>query len=941
MKERVLLLTDIFPCKKYSGGILSQQLSQFLLDEKYLLFCVCIKYKGLVFEYIDDEIETKVKTIYLEKPEENIGDFKLYKKKLKVIINKTLRFIDENKIDVVWCPIQGETLLRVLNEIQDKRKKIRIIPQIWDPIRWGFYELKYSKEKTNELLNMYDKVIKQSHGVLTSSNPMNSAYQKKYNNNCKTTYLSFSIEKEEYNLNKKSNEFVILMAGQPYASLGIGCLLNSLDSIGWKYKNKKIVFRIFGNPTYYNFKDDPRIDFRGYVPQSTLIEEQKKADLLYCSYFFENHEVFEEVSHLSYPSKVTSYIPSGVPILIHSFNDTSIYKHFEKYKAGYLLNSLNSGDIITTIKNIINNQGTTKEKKVVKNTYKLFKETFSVEQNRKNFFDILGLSYRKDSPIRILELNNEDLQGRRFNGYDIMEKLNKKDVFSINQLVTYKKSNNNNVLKIYKSDKEQALEYLLLDFEAKYMSVHSCLSTSSPHILSSEIFKKSQVVHLHLIHNLKLSLISLIEICNKKPTIISIHDPWIFTGRCVHYEECKKYMTGCNNCPNLSSPFPLKKDNCSELWNLKKYVYDHIDVDYVVSSKYMYDLFKNSPLTSGKRVHLIPFGIDINYFSKDISHEEALKRYNIPKDNIVLFHRAQNEFKGTNYVVEALNMLNTKKKITIITCTTKGLLDSLKDRYQVIDLGDINSEEMKYAYNACDIFLMPSIGESFGLMAVEAMSCSKPVIVFNNTALPSVVNAPTCGIAVDNKNSKKLMEAIKYLVEDKKERIKRGKLSRKLVEDKYDEKKYIKKIEKLYLSALKRKHDFTNSTILNNKIENNKNVRYMKYILNKLTKQIFNKKSKEYNNLIFKRKEILNPRNKKIQYSNLSVQLLLNEYNNKLIGEYDNYNPELYTINYLDKFKIYRMMRRLIYLLINDRKQIPKITKRKVSNLKKALKKKK
>ena len=763
---------------------------------------------------------------------------------------------------------------------------------------------------------------------------MSEAYEEKYKVKCRPAYLAFDIN-EEYNTDN-NKEFVILMAGQPYASLGIDALLEAMDSINWKYKNKRIVFRVFGNPMYCPFKDDPRVDFRGFVSQDVLIEEQKKADLLYCSYFFEDHPVFKEVSQLSYPSKVTSYIPSGVPIIIHSFDDTSIYKHVKKYNAGYLLSSIDPKDIIKTIKEAIDNQSTSKEKELIKNAYKLFKETFGIEKNKKDFFEVLDLPYKKSNKKRLLEINYIDLPGKRFNGYDIMEELNKKNDFLVNQLVTYKQSDNKNVIKLY-NDREQQLEYALLEFEDKFLSVHNVLSNSSPHILSSESFKKSDIVHIHMIHNLKMSLISLIDICNRKPTVISIHDPWNFTGRCVHYGECNNYLTGCHKCPNLDTLFPLRKDNCSELWKIKKYVYKNLDVDYVVSSKYMYDLFKSSPLTKGKKVHLIPFGIDIDFFSKDVTHEQALKKYKIPKDNIVIFHRAQKEFKGTNYLVEALKMLKTDKDITVITCSEKGLLDSLKDKYQIIDLGNIDSEELKYAYNACDIFLMPSIGESFGMMAIEAMSCSKPVIVFNNTALPSVTFAPDCGIAVENKNSTKLMEAIKLLVEDDKERKRRGTLSRKIVKENYDVKIYNKKMEELYKEVLNRKHDYSGINILNSKIENNINVKYMKSLLNSLTKQLFDKESDQYNNLIYPKEEIKYPRWRKIEYSDISVQLLINDYNNKISVYGHDFAPKVVENTFLNKFRLYRMIKRFIYLILHDRQLLVLTIKRKFNTLKRII----
>ncbi|MDO5394133.1 MAG: hypothetical protein Q4F33_05985, partial [Mycoplasmatota bacterium] len=171
-----------------------------------------------------------------------------------------------------------------------------------------------------------------------------------------------------------------------------------------------------------------------------------------------------------------------------------------------------------------------------------------------------------------------------------------------------------------------------------------------------------------MFHNTKLSLFSLIKIAKEKKVVISLHDPWFLTGRCVHFLSCDNWQTGCQNCPDLHSLFPFDKDNCSELWNLKKYIFDNIDIDLVLPSNWMLNLIKKSPIFENQKNYFkIPFGIDVNKFAK-ISYESARKELDIKSNEIVLFFRAQNEFKGTPYIIEALKELETDRKITLLTC---------------------------------------------------------------------------------------------------------------------------------------------------------------------------------------------------------------------------------------------------------------------------------
>lgn len=514
-----------------------------------------------------------------------------------------------------------------------------------------------------------------------------------------------------------------------------------------------------------------------------------------------------------------------------------------------------------------------------------------------------------EKKLKVLEVNNIDLSGRRFNGYDLMNNTTD-DTVEIKQMVIHKQSKNEKVKRLLKNYEQMKILERLEEFERKELSVHSNLSITSPALLSSKEYKEADVIHFHMFHNTKLSLISLLQICSEKKVVMSFHDPWSITGRCVHFGECKKWQTGCKECDSLNTLFEFSEDNCNSMWKLKKRVYEKINPEIVVSSKYMYDLVKISPLTKHfTNINIIPLGIDLDFFNNNIGKQKARRKLNIPNSDIVLFLRAQNALKGTRYIVEALKKLKTNKKITVLTCDEKNQFDEVKDRYNIIDMGNMNNQELFYAYNSCDIFLMPSIGETFGMMAIEAMACEKPVVIFDNTALPSVTFAPECGVLVENKNSEKLMEAIKYLIDNPQERTRRGKLGRKLCEEHYNIKKYNDSIVNLYKKISNQENE-PKDTILS------ENINYdldesckIKNKLNKFTEINFRKNSKLYNELIFKNVSNIEG---KIDYSDKEVQKIINEYNNKLYDILKNKKTN----------NIFMQVKNAIELLIKDRKRL-------------------
>lgn len=416
--------------------------------------------------------------------------------------------------------------------------------------------------------------------------------------------------------------------------------------------------------------------------------------------------------------------------------------------------------------------------------------------------------------IKVLEVNNIDLPGKSFNGYDMIKELSNKD-FCIKQAVIIKQSDNENVIKLfdeYTEDKAAALKKL-----EDEISVHNLISINGELLEDLKEYKDADIIHFHMFHNTNLPIPCLKKISRKKHVVITIHDPWFITGRCVHFYGCNKWQYGCENCEYLDNLFPLKEDNCNKLWKIKKEVFNNSNIDLIVSSQWMQNCVNLSPITNKQNVYVIPFGVDLNKFKDNKNKEKVRKKYNIKKDNIVFFLRAQEEFKGTKYVLEALKKINTEQKITILTCNEVGLLDDVKNKYQIIDLGYIKEDEVIDAMNACDIFLMTSKAESFGMMAVEAMACSRPVIIFDNTAMPSVTFAPDCGYLVEDKNSTELASAMLDLIKNKNERERRGKLGRELCEKYYSKESYNAKIQNTYREILN--HNLTEK----NRLSINKN----------------------------------------------------------------------------------------------------------------------
>lgn len=96
--------------------------------------------------------------------------------------------------------------------------------------------------------------------------------------------------------------------------------------------------------------------------------------------------------------------------------------------------------------------------------------------------------------------------------------------------------------------------------------------------------------------------------------------------------------------------------------------------------------------------------------------------------------------------------------------------------------------DMPAFWRACDVATMPSdrLLESFGMAAVEAMACSKPVVVTANGGLSEVVDDGVTGLVVPRGHAEALSEALVSLTGDAERRYAAGHAARARCEQRFD-----------------------------------------------------------------------------------------------------------------------------------------------------------
>lgn len=408
--------------------------------------------------------------------------------------------------------------------------------------------------------------------------------------------------------------------------------------------------------------------------------------------------------------------------------------------------------------------------------------------------------------MNVLQVNYTDLPGRRFNGYDLLADLRARGIGGA-QAVLSKVSDDPNVVSLWDDAQDGHLQGALLHAEARY-GMDDLLFPWGRVLARSPAFLAADVVHYHLLHARMISLLDLPWLFSLRPSVWTLHDAWALTGHCIQPGDCRRWLKACEGCPSPDADVPLPADKAHQMWRVKQRMFAAAGMDLVVASQSMFDMVRLSPIAGQlPRVHLIPFGIDVTTFRHDLDRSAARRHLGIGDDEFVLFFRAvPSPNKGLRFIREALLASPPARATTLLTVDRRGLLADLTSDYHVIDMGWVEDTELyPRLFAACDVFLMPSTGEAFGLMALEAMASARPVICFEGTALPGVTHAPECGLAVPSGDTAALRDAIDGLMLDPSEVARRGEIGRTIAVEEFSHERYVDSLVSLYETVASRR----------------------------------------------------------------------------------------------------------------------------------------
>ncbi len=185
-----------------------------------------------------------------------------------------------------------------------------------------------------------------------------------------------------------ADEFVrIGFAGSVTARSAFACLLDTLDGMEWEIAGRPVALVLLGGRFDLWSRVPRRIEVLGWQSVESTIRLLSRCCVNYLPQPFEPER--RAFAQFSFPSKLTTYLAAGVPILLHAPGHASLPSYFARRPFGALCDCLDASDLQRVLTRLVADQPLRRQAQ--RQGALALNEEFSAACFERSFREFLGL----------------------------------------------------------------------------------------------------------------------------------------------------------------------------------------------------------------------------------------------------------------------------------------------------------------------------------------------------------------------------------------------------------------------------------------------------------------------------------------------------------------------------------------------------------------------
>lgn len=215
-----------------------------------------------------------------------------------------------------------------------------------------------------------------------------------------------------------------------------------------------------------------------------------------------------------------------------------------------------------------------------------------------------------------------------------------------------------------------------------------------------------------------------------------------------------------------------------------------------------------------ERIHVIPLAIEPERFMTSASKPEAREMLDLPLEPLLIGNIGRiDPLKDQMILIDTLPELRESAGNVHVVITGEPTLnegsayfDALHAKVDALNLHEYVHfrpfrNDVETAFAALDVFAMTSVGETFGMVTIEAMASALPIIGTNSSGTPEILGSGECGVLYTPEDRSSFVQAVLPLLRSREMRDRLSRSARRKALRAYSRKAVIQKINSEILNT--------------------------------------------------------------------------------------------------------------------------------------------
>jgi len=258
---------------------------------------------------------------------------------------------------------------------------------------------------------------------------------------------------------------------------------------------------------------------------------------------------------------------------------------------------------------------------------------------------------------------------------------------------------------------------------------------------------------------------------------------------------------------NVSLPSLLRGISSFYFRTVEKRVFKNAE-RVIVQTKFNRRLLSEACNIPLEKIKIVPNAVDTKLFdSKRFCVADLRQKYNVKAEKVVLYAGRLTSQKGLRFLMESIpNVLKVFPDVEFILVGKGQLIREVAEKSDLEShlklLQSVPHKVMPELYALADVFVLPSLSESFPNVVLEAMAMRKPTITTKVGVIPEIFIHKEHAFLIQPGDTKQLTDALLTVLGDEKLSKQMGRNARRLVETKYSWKRVVQETLNIYEEVL-------------------------------------------------------------------------------------------------------------------------------------------